>query len=548
MEQAHISQEPIEKKKNNFLRNFFIFFAVIIFSFIAGYLYNEKHKDFYRDHYLEDEEEITEEEIVDDVQVKWSQKRQIEGFGLINTEHSTRRIEDYAYYYMGHINDEKYQDWDLIMVATPYWSYYRHPSLPYLIGARKGDDFIVFGKHSAVPEEAYNIEENYFTRELDIDNDYILEDLIYPAKIIDPNKKTTLNKIGRVFKSEWLDEDNFEKMFFHEEHGQAYTDPHHGIYFRALDDTIIIYNLEIDFDTSEIEWYDGAISDSIYEYSDYHTISFVDYYLDVVENIDIEKELKEVGVDEKGDKIYFPENPEHEILKNAYLGMGGFSPSTGREVSYSEFLEGRPLFFWKDPFGRLVKFTNSEFITHAEMAKPVIYLYPEKEKEVWVEVSPISGITISDPEYNDGWRVVAKPDGKLREVSTDKTYPYLFWESGGKLYEQPKEGFVIKQKDVRKFLTDKLSLYAFNEIEINDFLEFWLPLMQDYPYYFITFLETEEMDKLAPLNVSPQPDTIIRILMDFSPLEEPMKVEELKINPQKRKGFTLMEWGGIIRP
>ena len=228
--------------------------------------------------------------------------------------------------------------------------------------------------------------------------------------------------------------------------------------------------------------------------------------------------------------------------------MGGFSPSEGREVSYEEFLESSPLFFWEDPFGRLIKFTNSEFISYAEMGKPVIYLYPETEQEISVKVRPLGGITVSDPEYGEGWHVLAKPSGELKEINTGKIYPYLFWESNGESYLQPKEGFVIEQKEVRNFLIDKLSLYAFNEKEINDFLEFWLPRMRDYPYYFITFLETEAMDRLVPLEVDPKPDTVIRILMDFSPLEKLMDVEKLEINPQKREGYTLMEWGGIIRP
>ncbi len=544
MEQINISREPVEKKTNSFFRNFLIFFAVIAFSFIAGYLYNEKYKDYE----VEDVEETIDEEDTDNAQVKWSQKRQIEGLGLINTEYITR-LEDYVYYHIGYINDEKYRGWDLVMITIPCWNSLSCSTLPYIIGVQQKDNFVILGNHSVTLEWLYDDDENYFTREIETDYDYVLDDLIYPDKITDLTENVTLHKVGKVFRSDWLNEDDFKEMFFHEKYGQAYTDQHYGIYFRALDDTIIIYNLEIDLDTPVIKWDDGTTTiDSMYEYSDYYTIYYVDYYMDVVENIDIEKELKEVGVNEKGDKIYFPKNPEHEILKSAYLEMGGFSPSTGREVSYSEFLEGRPLFFWKDPFGRLIKFTNSEFITHAEMGKPVIYLYPKKEQEVWVEVNPVGGITVSEPEYGNGWHVMARPNGNLKEVKTGKFYPYLFWESGGYLYEQPKEGFVIKEKDVRNFLIDKLSLYAFNKTEIDDFLEFWLPLMQDYPYYFITFLETEEMNKLAPLRVNPQPDTIIRILMDFSPLEKPMKVEELEIKPQKREGFTLMEWGGIIRP
>ena len=427
----------------------------------------------------------------------------------------------------------------------PCWNQYFCFPPTYIIGARKDDKFVIFEKHSTVPKEVYNSEENYFVRELEIDSDYILEDLIYPDEIVDAGERIELNKIGRIFRPAWLH--NLKEIFFHEVYGQAYTDSNHGIYFKALDGTMVVYNLKIDFNPSEIEWFEEDHKSAFYTNSDHSGLIVTGYFLDVREDISIE-ELKEIGINNKGDKIYFPIDPEHEILRSTYLSMGGFSPSEGREVSYEEFLESSPLFFWEDPFGRLIKFTNSEFISYAEMGKPVIYLYPETEQEISVKVRPLGGITVSDPEYGEGWHVLAKPSGELKEINTGKIYPYLFWESNGESYLQPKEGFVIEQKEVRNFLIDKLSLYAFNEKEINDFLEFWLPRMRDYPYYFITFLETEAMDRLVPLEVDPKPDTVIRILMDFSPLEKLMDVEKLEINPQKREGYTLMEWGGIIRP
>lgn len=78
-----------------------------------------------------------------------------------------------------------------------------------------------------------------------------------------------------------------------------------------------------------------------------------------------------------------------------------------------------------------------------------------------------------------------------------------------------------------------LSAYNFNQNEISDFLEFWLPFMQKYPYYFITFLETESVNQLAPL---------IRILMDFSPLEQLIDVEGFEIKAPQREVFTVIEW------
>ena len=49
--------------------------------------------------------------------------------------------------------------------------------------------------------------------------------------------------------------------------------------------------------------------------------------------------------------------------------------------------------------------------------KPVIYLYPEQEQEVSVRLDYDGELTCTYPEYNDGWTVTAKPDGRL----TDRT-------------------------------------------------------------------------------------------------------------------------------
>jgi hypothetical protein len=55
------------------------------------------------------------------------------------------------------------------------------------------------------------------------------------------------------------------------------------------------------------------------------------------------------------------------------------------------------------------------------------------------------------------------------------------------------------------------------------------------------------MDRVAPLTVVPTPDTVIRVLMDYTPLAAPISVAPLKITTPIRNGFTVVEWGGIVR-
>ena len=49
-----------------------------------------------------------------------------------------------------------------------------------------------------------------------------------------------------------------------------------------------------------------------------------------------------------------------------------------------------------------------------------------------------------------------------------------------------------------------------------------------------------------PLKVSPKPDTVIRVFMDFKPLDKKIEIKEQKLTKQTRKGFTIVEWGGSL--
>ena len=47
-----------------------------------------------------------------------------------------------------------------------------------------------------------------------------------------------------------------------------------------------------------------------------------------------------------------------------------------------------------------------------------------------------------------------------------------------------------------------------------------------------------------PLEISPQPDSVIRVLMLYKPLDSPIAVREQTLTTPERTGFTVVEWGG----
>ena len=58
------------------------------------------------------------------------------------------------------------------------------------------------------------------------------------------------------------------------------------------------------------------------------------------------------------------------------------------------------------------------------------------------------------------------------------------------------------------------------------------------------FATEEEINENMPLEINPKPDTIIRILMTYKGLDEPIDVEEQKLITPERNGFVVVEWGG----
>lgn len=178
-----------------------------------------------------------------------------------------------------------------------------------------------------------------------------------------------------------------------------------------------------------------------------------------------------------------------------------------------------------------------------EDEKPVIYLYPETTTEVNVKLDYAGKLTCTYPKYQNGWNVIARPDGTLKDVKTGKEYSYLFWEGESKIKYDLSKGYVVKGKDTAEFLQEKLAQIGLLPKEYNEFIVYWLPEMEDNPYNLITF-QNEVYTNSAVLTVNPKPDSVLRVFMAYKELEKPIKIEAPKITPFERKGFTVVEWGG----
>lgn len=175
--------------------------------------------------------------------------------------------------------------------------------------------------------------------------------------------------------------------------------------------------------------------------------------------------------------------------------------------------------------------------------KPIIYLYPEKEMSIKVNLDKEHLLTHVYPKYNNGWNVVAKPNGDLIDINTGRSQYCLYYESLVN-YEMTEEGFVVKGQDTVSFLEEKLAVLGLSEREANEFIIYWLPKLENNNYNYIRFATMEEIEHNMGLDIMPQPDSLIRVVMVFKGLEEPIEVNEQVLTTPERVGFTVVEWGG----
>jgi hypothetical protein len=180
--------------------------------------------------------------------------------------------------------------------------------------------------------------------------------------------------------------------------------------------------------------------------------------------------------------------------------------------------------------------------------KPIIYLYPQDTTEVQVVLDYAGELIHTYPKYNSGWKVKAYTDGTLID-GDGKEYYSLYWEGIPKEYLTIEEGFVIPGNETVEFLEITLAELGLNRREANEFTIYWLPEMENNPFNLIHF-SSPAYEKTAKLIVIPSPETTIRVMMVFQPLNQSTRIPKQDISKLKkeRKGFTVVEWGGQELP
>ena len=179
--------------------------------------------------------------------------------------------------------------------------------------------------------------------------------------------------------------------------------------------------------------------------------------------------------------------------------------------------------------------------------KPVIYLYPKTETKISLKINFKGTLQTTFPKYDNGWKVIAKPNGQIFDVKTQRNYSSLFWDGLQNLPEEHynyKNGFVVEKANLATFLIEKLEFIGLNTTETNEFVQFWLPIIEKNDLNLVHFLINDDYNSISENDVTPKPDTSLRIFMEFAKVEKDFKIEPQKLYNTTRKGFTLVEWGG----
>jgi hypothetical protein len=177
---------------------------------------------------------------------------------------------------------------------------------------------------------------------------------------------------------------------------------------------------------------------------------------------------------------------------------------------------------------------------HQIVKKPAVYLYPTKEMNIKVNVTVNGHLTYTEPLYNDGWNVNVATNGLI-----NNKYDYLFYEASLNKIELPEEGWLVEYNNLEKWFDEYLPQLGLNTKEKEQFKEYWLKDLKKANFYEIKLFDNKFLEENMKLVISPEPQTMLRLNFYFKPLLEKKEMKKPSVSKTERKGFTVIEWGGI---
>jgi len=192
------------------------------------------------------------------------------------------------------------------------------------------------------------------------------------------------------------------------------------------------------------------------------------------------------------------------------------------------------------------KYYQDIFISNwVQFRKPNIYIYPETDTniEIYLDFPRGGYITESLPSYDDGWKINVSSEGRI-----NGTYECLYYEFNAPDLCQYDYGWVVERENLEKFFRQNMEAYGFNDKEIDDFIDYWVPKLNKFKRYIIFPQLNEDISRVIQIRCSREIDTLFRLYYaimgtNFIGVE----ITPPEIYPFERNGFTIVEWGVILK-
>jgi len=224
------------------------------------------------------------------------------------------------------------------------------------------------------------------------------------------------------------------------------------------------------------------------------------------------------------------------------FGLGGLSPGTlTLSLLYQQFEDyDEYLFSFEITNDSGTDYNDLSFSEPVQDEAPYLYLYPEVDMDVQVELGFLTGgfVTESEPPYEDGWNLLVTSSGMI-----NSNHEYLFYEA---LVSSPlnhETGWLLSGLDLEGEFRSLLKQLGHLGREIDDFVDFWVPVLEGSPWYAVY---PQDAGAMISLNITPEPDSVLRTLLLIRALDKPLSISApLATKPFIRQGFTVVEWGVI---
>lgn len=179
------------------------------------------------------------------------------------------------------------------------------------------------------------------------------------------------------------------------------------------------------------------------------------------------------------------------------------------------------------------------------IAKPVLYLYPKKTTKVKVSFEHPEYLETTYPKYKGVWEVKAHSNGDLYD-NNGAYYYALYWDEKQVHSVDFSTGYYVEKDNAIEFLEKKLSYIGLSRREANEFIMYWLPILEKNEKNLVYFELTEERESYNKLNISPKPDSMLRLVIHIKKVDKKVDIPKQNLTKFQRKGFVAVEWGGTV--